>query len=81
MIDSGMEKKSTEDDSRDGRPRVVKMAIKDKVKDIIYTDRKIVNQTWCFEATEFKFYGYDVGTLRQHIEFSRRFYSVANNTW
>ena len=61
----------------DGWPCVLKMAIKDKVKDIIYTDRKIVNQTLCFEATEFKFYGYDVGTLRQHAEFLRRFFGVA----
>ena len=33
-------KKSIEDNSRDGRSCVVKMTIKDKVKDIIYTDRK-----------------------------------------
>ena len=25
--------------------------LKDKVKDIIYADRKNVNQTWCFKAT------------------------------
>ena len=31
------------------------------------------------EATEFKFYGNDVWTLRQHIEFLRRFYIVTNN--
>ena len=30
------------------------MTIKDKVKDIIYTDRKNVNQIWCFKATELK---------------------------
>ena len=45
----------------------------------IYTYLKIVSQTWCFEATEFKFYRNDIGALRQHIEFSRRFYSVANS--
>ena len=60
-------------------PALRKMTMKDKVKDIIYTDRKIINQTWCFEATEFKFYGNDVGTLRQHTALSRRFNSVANN--
>ena len=31
---------STEDDLRDGRPCVVKMTIRDKVKDIIRTDRR-----------------------------------------
>ena len=36
---------STEDDSRVGRFCVVKMTIKENVKDIIYTDRKNVNQT------------------------------------
>ena len=30
-------RKSTEDDLRDGRPCVVKMTIKDKVKDILFT--------------------------------------------
>ena len=45
----------------------------------IYTDLKNVNQTWCFKATEFKIYRNDIGALRQHIEFSRRFYSVANS--
>ena len=38
-------KKSTEDESKDGRPCLAKMTIKDKVKDIIYTDRKNFNQT------------------------------------
>ena len=28
----------------DGRPCIVKMTTKDKVKDIVYTDRKNVNQ-------------------------------------
>ena len=37
MKDFGMEKKSTEDDLRHGRPCVVKMTIKDKVKDIAFT--------------------------------------------
>ena len=45
----------------------------------IYTYLKIVNQTWCFEATEFKFYRNDIGALRQHIEFSRHFDSVTNS--
>ena len=40
---------------------------------------KYVNQTWCFEATELKFYGNDVETLHQRIEFLQRLYSVANN--
>ena len=57
-------RKSTEDESH---------------KNIIYTDRKNVNQSWCFEATEFKLYGNDVGTLRQHTEFSGRFHNVTNN--
>ena len=43
------------------------------------TFSKHLSHTWCKEATEFKFYGKDVGTLRQHIEFSRRFYIVTNN--
>ena len=38
-------RKSTEDDSRDDRHYVVKMTIKDKVDDIIYINRKNVNQT------------------------------------
>ena len=46
----------------------------------IYTDLKNVNQTWCFEATEFKFYRNDIGAILQHIEFSRHFYSVANSS-
>ena len=46
---------------------------------VIYTDHKNVNQTWCFEATEFKFYRNDIGALRQPIEFSLRFYSVTNS--
>ena len=37
-------KKSTEDDSRDGLACVVKMTIKDKVKDIIYTDLDTLKQ-------------------------------------
>ena len=45
----------------------------------IYTYLKIVNQTCCLEVTEFKFYRNDIGVLRQHIEFSQRFYSVANS--
>ena len=43
------------------------------------TFSKNVNQTWCLKATEFKFEGDDVGTLRQHVGFSESFYSVANN--
>ena len=71
-------RKSTEDDSRDDRHYVVKMTIKDKVDDIIYINHKNVNQTWCFEATEFKFYRNDVETLCEHIRFSWHFDSVAN---
>ena len=72
-------KKSTEHVLRDGRLCVLKMTIKDEVMDIFYTDLKNVNQTWCFKATEFKIYRNDIWALRQHIEFSRRFYSVANS--
>ena len=42
MKDSGMEVKSTEDDSRDGRPCVVKKTMKDITVD---TFSKNVNQT------------------------------------
>ena len=45
----------------------------------IYTYLKIINQTWCFEAAEFKFYRNDIGALRQHIKFLWHFYSVANS--
>ena len=48
-------RKSSEDDSRDRQPCIMKMTSKDKAKNIIYTDHKNVNQTWCFEATEFIF--------------------------
>lgn len=34
-------RKSTEDDPREGRPCVVKMTVKDKVKDMIRTDRRM----------------------------------------
>ena len=46
---------------------------------IIYTDHKNVNQTWRFEATEFKFYRNDIGALRQPIECSQCFCSVTNS--
>ena len=40
---------------------------------------KNLSHTWCKAATKFKFYGNDVWTLHQHIEFSRHFYIVINN--
>ena len=43
----------------------------------IYIYLKGVNQTWCFEATEFKFYRNDIGPLCQFLQC---FYSVANST-
>ena len=46
----------------------------------INTDLKNVNQTWCVKATKFKFYRNDIGASHQDIEFSQRFYSVANST-
>ena len=48
---------------------------------VIYTDHKNVNQTWCLEATEFKFYRNDIGALRQHIEFSRLFLQCHKQRW
>ena len=43
----------------------------------IYTDLKNVNQTWCFKATEIKFYRHDIGALRQHIALVK-FIVIAN---
>ena len=57
----------------------MKMTIKDKVNDIIYTDRKNVNQTWCFKATEFKFSEMTSGHYISIQSFRDVFYSVANN--
>ena len=72
-------KKSTEDDLRDGRHCVLKMTIKDKVNDILFTPISKTLTILDVLKQQLKFYRNDIGALYQHIEFSRRFYSVANN--
>ena len=37
----------------------------------IYTDLKNVNQTWCFEATKFKFYRNDIASFRDVLTVSQ----------
>ena len=42
---------------------------------------KNVNQTCCFEATEFKFFENDIWTLRQHIRVSTMFLQCPKQRW
>ena len=67
-------------DLRDGRPCVVKMTIKDKMKDLSFTSTsKSLAKFDVLKQQSSFFYRNEIGALRQHTEFSRRFYSVANS--
>ena len=76
MKDSGMEKHQL----RTNRGMVIPALCKRLSRASTFgTFSKNINQTYSFEATEFKFYINDVWTLRQHIQFPWRFYNVTNN--
>ena len=74
-------KKIAEDALRDGRPCVVKMTIKDKVNDILFTPiSKTLTKLDVLKQQRSKFTEITSGLyIRQRTEFSGRFHSVANN--
>ena len=74
-------KKIAEDALRDGRACAVKMTIKDKVNDILFTPiSKTLTKLDVLKQQRSKFTEITSGLyVHQHTEFSRRFYSVANS--